>query len=55
MFTSRKQKILRFFMKLKEAERKGDFDSVRHFAEELKRLQITENDKKIMEIEKYFD
>ncbi len=53
-FTSRKQKLIKYFLLIKEAEQKKDVDSLREYIPELKFLRLTDNEIKEMELEKYF-
>ncbi len=52
-FTSRKQKILKFYILIKDAERKRDNDTLNVIIPNLKSLKLTKSEIKELEFEKY--
>lgn len=54
MFTSRKQKIVKLFMLIKDLEGKNDKQTLNKYISQLKKLNLNKNEIKELEFEKYF-
>ncbi len=53
-FTSRRQKLLKLYLLIKDAESKNDIDSLHKYVPQLKSLYLTKSEINEMELEKYF-
>lgn len=54
MFTSRKQKLMKLYLLIKDAEFKNNLQAIQKYVSELKFLNLTDNEIKEMEFDKYY-
>ena len=54
-FTSRKQKLLKLYLLIKDAESRNDIDSLHKYVPKLKGLRLNKSEIEEMELEKYFN
>ena len=54
-FTSRRQKLLKLYLLIKDAESRNDIDSLHKYVPQLRGLRLNKIEIEEMELEKYFN